>query len=409
MKKSLLPIISLFFLVFLQNCKDEEPGYNQLINPIWEHRFDVGLTTGIAPVVANDKVLYSSLVKVSVDYSDNDKLIAFDKKDGEKLWEWSDHFSETYQHFSESSIKPIYNNIIAITIGGRNFAINLEEGRTVWKNRNENTTSRNDLGNLSSRLFRTDICFPEDCGEYVDRIMEGDFYTGSWWPIYEVRGADTLRPGLQLPTFYFEPDGDTVMVFNNTELDPFKILVYPRLISYNKTKKELYYDILLDEPGTYNAVDWFPVIEGDRVYLAVNRQMMCVNLYTGERIWATQMSANILSSNFILVDDRIYANVEGLPPMTYCFNAQNGNVIWTAESVGIGSHLYHYNGVLYYAGGTVLRMVDADNGKLLASIRAPSSYKHSEDYFSGRMTLDPETGYIYAVSQSTAYCYPPLR
>jgi outer membrane protein assembly factor BamB len=239
--------------------------------------------------------------------------------------------------------------------------------------------------------------------------MEADINTGVWIEVYKVEGGDSIRQGLEVPSFYIEDDGDTLLVFSNTEAWFEKNVIIPNLLCYNQTKDSLYYDILLDEPAVGNAVDWFPIIVGDRVYLSVNRKMVCHNVLTGEQLWVREMNANILGSNFIIVDDHIYTQTEGWEPSLWKIDAINGDILWSSPSRGGNSFLNYYEGKIYQVTGGRLKVVDAMSGIELASIKAPSSYVDDNDFFSGRCTVDPETGYVYVTSFSTAYCYPPLE
>ncbi len=402
MKISIALLIPLLVFVMGSCNEDEQPGYDQAINPLWEYNFNVGPTNGITPVVYKDRVIFSSSIGSSTGSSGNDKLIALGKSDGELLWEWSDHFESSYESFGASNLKPIYQDVMALTIGSRNFAVNLSTGKTVWKNRNANTTSSSDLTNLGSHLFRTDIT--STGGRHDQRIMKSDFLKGEWQQVYSVDGTD--RQGLEVPSFYFEPDGDTVLIFTNTVLKGDQVIPY--LISYNKTKKKENYTAQLESnPNGFSAVDWFPIIKGEQVYIAVDKALVCYNVVTGERMWERQLNANLLAAGFILVNDRIYANSEGYG-YVWCIDAQNGNVIWKKTSPGTSSQLQFYNNTIYFVGGTDLNVMDASTGSLLATIKAPSSYKDSNDFFS-YCTIDPETGMLFITSYSTAYCYPPYR
>jgi hypothetical protein len=71
--------------------------------------------------------------------------------------------------------------------------------------------------------------------------------------------------------------------------------------------------------------------------------------------------------------------------------------------------LNYYEGKIYQVTGGRLKVVDAMSGTELASIKAPSSYTDDNDFFNAVCTVDPETGYVYVSSFSTAYCYPSLE
>lgn len=400
--------MSLLLICFFWNlisCKKELLGYDQVINPVWEYNYNVGLTRVIEPVISEGFVIYASASEKRNDLSANQKLIAMYKDNGKVEWEWEDHFESSYQNFGPNSLKPVYDGRIAVTIGGRNFCVDLENGKTLWKNRNSNSSSSSDLNMLDHLLYRIDISLDE----HVERIMEGSFLSGNWKPIYEVNGGDSIRQGLEIPAFYFEPDGDTMMVLTNTIRKNSVNKIIPRLISYNKTQDSTYYDIQLDDdPDVYSAVDWFPEIYGDRIYLSVDDHMVCCDLYTGEIIWRSYMQVNNLASNFLIIDGSIYIHVEG-DGILWCFDAEDGSMIWRKQSKGNPSFLNYYEGKLIYVAGGKLWITDANDGATLATITAPSAYKNPDAFFSPDCTVDPETGNIFVTSWTTAYCYPPYE
>lgn len=404
-----MPLMA-FAIVSTSGCSnDERPGFDQVINPVWEYDYKVGLSSGIEPVIANDKVIYASKVESSPDQSANDQLIALSKTDGALLWKWSDHFESNFQSFDAKSLKPVDQSLMAVTIGGRNFALGLESGETVWKNRNINTTSSSDVSKISNKIYRTDITDPGlENGNFIERLMQADIASGVWKEVFKSNGGDSLRQGLQVPSHYFETEGDTILIFTNTIVDLKRNLIRPRLLSYNLSKDSLYYDVLLEEPDQTNAVDWFPVIDQDKVFLAVDDLLVCRNVLTGEPVWTLQLNANLLFSGFILVGDEIFAKSEG-SGILWSIDKNTGKVNWQKPSTGISSSLSYFNNTLYFVGDMKLQIVDASNGENLAEIFAPSSVTNPNDTFNDFCTIDPSTGRIYLASLSRAYCYPAFR
>jgi outer membrane protein assembly factor BamB len=360
-------------------------------------------------------VLYSSLKETSPDGSANDKLIALDKAKGKLIWEWSDLLRDSYEHFDEDS-NPLLGNILAMSTGSRNYAIDLSTGQTVWRNQ-----TKPSVGNMSkhnSQVYRIDIYDPEDNGIYSEQIMEADISTGNWQKVFEVTGGDSLRQGLTVPTFYTNQEGDEEMIIGNTTIvenspskqRPDKGYIIPYLINYNKTKAVVNYIVQLSEPSLYAAIDWFPIIDNNKVYLLVDKLIVCHDLGTGNRIWERKFDGNFLFSGALLDSGKIYANRDGSDPTLYCIDAATGSIIWETPSAGTSSPLQLHKGVLYFVGGSdgLFHCVNATNGKFIYSIKAPSQYKDHNDFFSTICTVDHETDKVYVASYTTAYCYPTV-
>jgi outer membrane protein assembly factor BamB len=358
-------------------------------------------------------VLFSSFKEAKNDLSSNDKLIAIDKESGQLLWEWSDLFWENYEQFDHLSSKVIYNDILAFTIGSRNYALSINSGTTLWKN--QTATSLSNLRGKNNLIYRASILDPPEISSYCEKIMEADIQSGNWSVIFEVNGGDSLRQGLTIPTFYEDFNGDELMLMANSivnrQQNEAKGYVTPYLINYNKTKNQLNYTVQLDEPGLYSRVDWFPIVDNGRVFLLVESLMACHDIKTGNRIWAKRFKSDFLFSGAILDNGKIYANCEGLYPSLYCINAETGAIIWEKPSAGTCSPLQYHKGVLYFVGGStgLLHIVNASNGKEIHNIKAPSQFKDHDDFFSRKCTVDKETDRLYVTSQTTAYCYPTVN
>ena len=102
------------------------------------------------------EMLYSSLI--SAENKSNDRLIALAKEDSGLIWEWQDQFRPTYQTLDRRSLKPVYEGKIAISLGGRNFCIDLSTGQTIWKNLGaKDYTSSSELVNLDNKLYQSFI------------------------------------------------------------------------------------------------------------------------------------------------------------------------------------------------------------------------------------------------------------
>jgi len=200
--KTIIKMRYIFYLLLVSllaavSCMEEDlPGYDQAINPIWEYNFNVGLTGGISPVVTSDKVLYSALI--TPESTSNDRLIALAKEDGDLIWEWQDHFEPVYEWLSRRSLKPIYEEKIAISLGSRNFCVDLSTGTTLWKNRGpKDYTSSSELVNLGSKLYRSFI--DTNNGEQREGLLEADFLTGNWREIFSISGGDSIQQGVEVP------------------------------------------------------------------------------------------------------------------------------------------------------------------------------------------------------------------
>jgi len=406
-------LLSTTALVFLDCEKEEMLGYDQAINPIWERNFKVGYSASMIPLIHNDIVVFSSYKEFTSDFSSNDKLLAYNKKSGDTEWEWSDLFEHRYEQIDKQSNKIIYDNTLVFAIGSRNYAINLNNGTTSWRNRT--TPSYSQLSYSESKIYRIDMYKPDDGESYRNQVMEADVRDGNWTQIFEVNGGDSLSQGLTPPVTYINPDVDKIMVMSNNIIDEreeSEHYVRPYLISYNRTQNKINYQVLLDEPGLYSIADWYPIIYNEMIIVLVGSLMTCHDLKTGELIWQKRFDGNFVFSGAIIQDNCIYANQDGVDPTLYCINVSNGTTIWKTRSAGTSSPLQYHENVLYFIGGStgLLHVVNATTGEHICKIKAPSAYSDSDDFFSSSSgcTIDPKTNRIYVSSYTRAYCYPTV-
>lgn len=399
-------------LLFYSSCREDElPGYNQAINPIWDYNYNVGYSGSIMPILNGEMVFFSSFKELSPDLSSNDKLIALNKLNGKLIWEWSDFLTDKYAHMPAKRLKYIFSDILAFAVGSQNFAINLSNGETLWKNRTQ--PSLGDVRGDKSQIYRIDVYEPQDIGIHCEQLMRANIQSGEWEMIFEVKGGDSLRQGLTVPTFFKHPNGDETMIMANSVVDntlnETKGYVTPYLINYNKTRNEMIYEVVLDNPGLYSRVDWFPIIEGDLVYLLVETLMVCHNINTGERVWEKRFTGDFLFSGAIIRDGRIYANRDGYDPTLYCIDALTGSIIWQTLSSGTSSPLEYHKGIIYFIGGSdgLFYVVNATTGQIIYKIKAPSAFEDSNDFFTATgCKVDTIEEKVYLSSQTTAYCYP---
>ena len=149
---------------------------------------------------------------------------------------------------------------------------------------------------------------------------------------------------------------------------------------YNFTKKQIVYE----KKPMSNYFTGPPVIYNNRIYNATGSDMSCVDLFTGETIWANKRYNGFSSYGFTIGDGKLIALCEGTDPKSViAYNLETGTNEWKTDSHGTISPMRYLNGVVYFAssGDGRLHAIDAANGKYLWQIKSPDLKINSGGFF----------------------------
>ncbi|MGQ9805341.1 MAG: outer membrane protein assembly factor BamB family protein [Chlorobiales bacterium] len=92
--------------------------------------------------------------------------------------------------------------------------------------------------------------------------------------------------------------------------------------------------------GIWLGGDVQPIIEGNLVYVIPDTALWCMNLATGERIWAVGIDTiKILCRRFIVDHDAIYI---GDGSRVYAFRKSNGEQLWKTVIPNFTSPIFNY-------------------------------------------------------------------
>ena len=157
-----------------------------------------------------------------------------------------------------------------------------------------------------------------------------------------------------------------------------------------------------------------PIIYEDKVYFSPDQSIICLNLYTGKRLWKKDFPNGFTFSGFIIADGTLLANSEDT--YLYALDPDTGQQLWKEKSSGTSSKMSHLNGVVYFVGGGdgLLHAVDIATGKHLWRIHSPDLEVNSGAWFKPRVSVLPaeregEKGKVITSSYLSAFCYEAAR
>jgi len=294
--------------------------------------------------------------------------------------------------------------------------LNLKTGEYLWDIR-RNVPFESHVTGIDSFFF---VCGPSQKennpykinAAYFGKVNKSDiqeFYFPDIEPVKDstyINGAG----GVQYILPCKNTNGDILLVIYYTKNYPLPGKAFFSL--YNFTKKQIVYEkkpmsIFLTGP---------PAIYNNRIYNATASDMSCIDLFTGEIVWANKRYNGFSSYGFTIGDGKLVALYEGTDPKSViAYNLETGTNEWKTDSHGTISPMRFLNGVVYFAssGDGRLHAIDAANGKYLWQIKSPDLKINSGGFFKPECNVIPgkngEKGKVIVSSYFSGICYEAER
>ena len=367
-------------------------------------------------------IVYNGNVLIKVKRSKADLFRLINLNDGNAKWEWDDFIEKGGTYTSRYPY--LNNNKLTWQADYCNYQINLDNGKTIWKNLSSENYEYTTTG-IDNLFFVSHLANRNAPIEAGGNVVVIDNNSGK--PILKLKPPyDTTGKGepnncnwsYEAFSVPFRKDGNiyNLIKYNDPPLGCAK----PRVEwigLYNYTTKDWVYQRKKLKNNDFGSITPHPsVIYKDKVYHSNIDLLTCHDLMTGEKKWETKLpqKGNYFSSAGLLVEnDKVYANSDG--GQLFCLNAQSGNTLWEIRSSGSSTALSYLNGVVYFVGGGdgKLHAVDGETGEYLWKIESPDLGKNKSAVFSGMCAVVPgvgsEKGKIVVTNGLNAYCYEAIR
>ena len=421
-------LITLCFVTFWQGaCRHEEDvitdanGVATKLPHLWGT--SISNSGELSWDVTNSLIVFNNKNVIVGGNKDNKRqLISIDSETGKTTWIWSDLLgllsNPTYPDpiAVEENKYHLYQNKWVFLLGSSTYCIDIDAGTTFWKHKIKLDRFGN-CGGIGNLYFNSGKAYEDNSGEelYVGKIVGDPIEKPLIKPTYDYVGEDksSLSKGYINRAVPFVDKGDTLVAV--LFVDPAKAnRQYQTAMGlYNYTRRRWVYErAVLNSPDQFSNVNWAKLHNG-RIYHTSGRSMHCNDVMTGKEIWRASFSQGFVSSGFVIVDGKIFAN--NGDRFTYCLNPETGRQIWKEESSGSASPISYLNGVLYFMGGGDGRLhaIDANTGKHLWRLRSPDVDKNSGAFFYGTCVAVPgqggKKGRVVATTGLNAYGYEAIR
>jgi outer membrane protein assembly factor BamB len=365
-------------------------------------------------------VIYNNDVVVKAKKNNEEIIKMLNIQNGETKWEWGEWAEKKI--YSGNSYPYIKSNKLTFQTDHENYQINLDNGKTIWKNRFKENFGHWTMGLgdifLSEHLYNRGVA-PESGGGYIVIMSNVDGKPiEKFKPKYGEQKLTFEQNGWYYDAYGvpFEKNGDTYIFVKLNDPSPTVTYTCVEFISlYNLTKKEWVYERKKLKSRDSNWGTFHPsLLYKDKAYHGGAGIITCSDLMTGERFWETPLpngNETFIFAGILIENDKIYANSDGGQLM--CLDANNGRLLWNIRSFGSSTGLTYLNGVVYFVGGGKLHAVDAETGAYIWKIESPDLKKNKSAIFSGMCALVPgvgsEKGKIVVTTGLNAYCYEAIR
>ena len=406
----IIVFLSVCFFLFL-SC-NKSPNANQL-ELIWERRLSDEPVLSTDPIIYKDVVIYVHEI-----LSDDCPLYgpqifkAFDKRTGELRWTWERLLRENECSERLHHIQPRYlvNNILYFhSRNEKTYALDLDTQTLLWEYEHPYGVLVFILHGLNDDLFTVSLTGKEQkWGRHPLQVERASIRDGVFSSFFSL--PDTAHDNFYYSLHAYENRrGDPMLAIGTVEdyADTTTRNDYPWLYLVNMDNGKVDRKIELNPKrygDDYSLVPEIKYYEG-YLYVSESDHMIKIDTESGNIIWKTQIQGDVVASGFIINEEGLFLKAQAA---AHALDPETGKILWTNDKivVGLGGTSVYHHGVFYYA-LKGLWALDAFTGKVL--VHTPEPRASYDDFFPGELSYDPETGYLYVFSYTTAYCYRPYR
>ena len=362
-------------------------------------------------------IIYNGNVVVGGIKNGDNSIIMFNSQTGEKIWEWQDWIEKKS---GVSVHKPyIKNNLLFFQFAYWNYCIDLNTGKTVFKNVFDAAYFGNafGLGNYlysSLQYYRNrNPAYPREGSTIYQSSINNGSMVSIVIPKYDSSGiklTDSKAGGISgVAPFILNNDTMLAVGFGDTPKEGFNKC----LGIYNTAQKKWTVEREVIAQNQSDGLDQEPQIWQNKIYLCGSGFFTCNDAVTGKSIWKMAINGDFLFSGFIIQNGRVYANDSY--GNLHCIDANTGKQYWTETTSGTSSDMVYLDGVIYLVGGGdgLLHAVDAETGTTLWKVKSPDASKYNDGYFDRFCAAVPGSfgskGRIIVSTGYNAYCYEAAK
>ncbi len=358
------------------------------------------------PLVYNENVLFSEFL-----CANTETLKMRNGTTGELLWTWEPPLDNGAS--AEANSKFRVGNKLIYTTSNEVYCIDLDHGQTIWgyDHGEAGLCGHPRIGLIGNYIYH--IRYPCNVDKPYAEIVRTAIDDGtSWEVVYTQYRENGYAPGIEPPSFWVSPTGDTLLFILNRKVN-FSIYSDTSnqidFIAFNLNSQEVEYSVNNFDPSGKGS-PYPPLVWDNRIYIHAGRDIYCFDALTGQTIWKHSpynlSNEHVSTNGIVIVNDKLislsnWGNMYAIDPLT-------GKTLWLLQDAGSnGPPFTVHDGVLYYGniGDGLLHAVDVQKGKHLWRERSPNKKKGfpSASFLTG-VAINPVAGYIYTEDKYFAMC-----
>ena len=394
--------IFIIIIVLLGSCKKEPSNTSTSMPEYIKWEFVLPEDDDFTTIY--DPILYENLVIFPL--QDQGIILALNKDTGEEVWRWTEA-RDTYNG-ADGFGKRSYRNGNLLLIGQRNllFAIDLNEGKTVW-HRKDDVQYFNDFFGYDSQVGIVSR-IPDE------KISYGilDIHSGDITYFLEFEREDQYNLAGKIPIIYEHNSNMFVtFVFVKWLSSQDGYQEFGWLYNYDLTNNSLMWvsDSIPKNSPILPVAGGIPVIEESKIVIGSN-SIQGYNVESGNLDWIDQSHTNtfVWSTSFTAADGKVFGNNEN--GYMIALDVNTGVELWRTDTGGTGSRIEYYDDKVYIneitrAGMSYLMVLDANTGEILHDIPSPYEiFGENYWYWDDVITVDQETRLIYTADHNKVMC-----
>ncbi len=334
-------------------------------------------------------------------------MVIYDRITGEPhpAWDYEPNFSGNAT--SDWEIGGENKDVVVILSGRTLYAYDINTAQELWtKYSGADEVFIPQISSFDNDLFVG--VKPAGIENAWGKLVKINIITGEQKDILRIDSANGYSVLLYPPSVDIMPSGDTLLIFQNRQLNfgisDGKIDIY----AYNMTADSMLW-VVEDLTASGNSSVKEGIITEDNKYLFQgSKSIHCINIDNGTILWEDELqNESFFQTPNLYTDGKVFMNSES--GAIICYDVASGNKLWHNTNIDahpIDSRMVYYNGKLY------LTAIPTYNSNIPESHR--KSFKcisgntgevlWSSQKINGMLLLDPDLGHIFIGNSFKLIC-----
>jgi len=334
-------------------------------------------------------------------------MVIYDKETGEPHPAWNHEPNFNVNSTSDWEIGGENKDIVVILSGRTLYAYDINTAQEIWtKYSGTEEVFMPEINSFGDDLFVG--IKPEGIENAWGKLVKMNIKTGKQEEILKIDSVSGYSVLLYPPSIEIMPSGDTLLIFQNRQLNfgtsDGKIDIY----AYNMTADSMLW-IVDDLTSSGNSSVMEGIITEDHKYLFQgSKSIHCIDITNGEILWEDKYQiASFFQTHNLYADGKVFLNSE--TGAIICYDVASGNRLWyntKEDATPAGETMGYYDGKLYMSAiptenqgipvehSFSFKCISASNGEVLWSSKRGSS----------GVIIDQQTGYLYVGTGFTLMC-----